>query len=396
MLRATVKRLTLYRLAIPLRRKVSHSANERVVADPIVTEIELTGGTIGYGETLARTYVTGESDDSVMHSLREVFLPALLEFRADTFFEALEALDSLPWIDPSGQLLAAARAAVELALIDACSRRFSVGVEAAARWAGLAGFGPPGSAERVRYSAVLASASLAGTLKWLRLAWWYGLRDFKLKVGGPDDDLRVRKVMDYLRGAVLRDRATLRLDANGAWEREEAIELLGDWRGLSIASIEQPLAKGREADLPLLKDLVETPLMHDESLVTLEDGQRLIAQGVADGFNVRISKCGGLLPALRLAQLARRNGVTLQLGCMVGETSILSAAGRRFLETVPGVRFAEGFYGPFLLREDVVRDPLRLRYGGRGRALGPLGWGIQVEPARLERLSVEPPLVFEL
>ncbi|MHC4094221.1 MAG: enolase C-terminal domain-like protein, partial [Planctomycetota bacterium] len=158
----------------------------------------------------------------------------------------------------------------------------------------------------------------------------------------------------------------------------------------------QPLGKGQDADLPTVRQASRAPLIHDESLVTLDDARRLTTLGVADGFNIRISKCGGLLPALRLAHFARQHGAIIQLGCMVGETSILSAAGRRFLEMVPSVVFAEGWFGSFLLRADVVRRPLRFRYGGRGRELFGPGLGVEVDPQRLTPLLADEPVVCNL
>ena len=393
---SSIKRLTLYPLAIPLRRKVAHASGERVLADPVVLAIELMDGTIGHGETLARPYVTGETPDSVIEAAKDVFVDRLLAFHPETFFEGLESIDALPWHDGQGRLIAAARAAVELALLDACSHQFQVTLDQTVGWAGLTGFGVPGSAPRIRYSAVLADSTRAGTMKRLRLAWWFGLRDFKLKVGQPDDDRRLRDVLAYLRKPIARGRASLRLDANGCWTKNEAIDRLGRWSDLPIFSVEQPLAKGAEADLPEVKACVTTRLMHDESLVTVEDANRLIDRKVADGFNIRISKCGGLLPSLRLAHLARKHAVMVQLGCMVGETSILSAAGRRFLEMTPGVRFAEGWYGRFLLTRDVVRKSLRFGYGGRGHALGRYGLGIEVDHARLESLCLDRPITLEL
>ena len=393
---SSIRRLTLYPLAIPLRRKVAHASGERIVADPVVLTVELMDGTIGYGETLARPYVTGETPESVIEAIKTVFVDRLLEFHPAVFFEGVESVDALPWRDGQGRLIAAARAAVELALLDACSRRFEVTLDHTVGWADLAGFGVPGSTPHVRYSAVLADSTRAGTMKWLRLAWWFGLRDFKLKVGGPDDDHRLREVLAYLRKPIAQGKASLRLDANGCWTKDEAIDQLGRWNNLPIFSVEQPLAKGAEADLPELKACVAQRLMHDESLVTIDDANRLIEQKVADGFNIRISKCGGLLPSLRLAHLARKHDVTVQLGCMVGETSILSAAGRRFLEMTPGVRFAEGWYGPFLMTRDVVRKSLRFGYGGRGHALGRYGLGIEVDRARLESLCLDSPIVLQL
>ena len=379
-----------------MRRKVSHATQARVVADPVVVAVELMDGTCGFGETLARPYVTGETPESVCAAVAEVFVDPLLGFHPGNFFEGLEAIEALPWRDTRGAVVSAARAAIELALLDATSRHFRVTLEQLVGWADLGGFGSPGSAARVRYSAVLASSTLAGTMKWLRMAWWYGLRDFKLKVGAADDDLRLAAVLRYLRRPIATGRATVRLDANGCWSCDEAIDRLGRWGDLPIVSVEQPLAKGAEADLATLKACVGPALMHDESLVTFDDAKRLIEGRVADAFNIRISKCGGLLASLRIAQLARKHDVMIQLGCMVGETSILSAAGRRFLEITPDVRFAEGWHGGFLLRGDVVNKGLRFGYGGRGHALGKYGLGIDVDMARLEDLCLERPVVIEL
>ncbi len=396
MAHSAIKRVTVYPLAIPMRRKVSHASSERVVADPVVLELELMDGTVGYGETLARPYVTGETPESVIESVKEVFVDRLLEFHPAGFFDGVETIEALPWRNSNGNLIAAARAAVELALLDAYSRHFQVSLDRIAGWADLAGFGAPGSTPQIRYSAVLAGSTLAGTMKWLRLAWWYGLRQFKLKVGLEGDDQRLRAVLSYLRKPIAKNRASLRLDANGCWTPSQAIERLGAWSDLPIAGVEQPLAKGAEDDLGSLKACVRQPLMYDESLVTIEDADRLIERKVADGFNIRISKCGGLIPSLRLAHLAHKHGITVQLGCMVGETSILSAAGRRFLELTPRVRFAEGWYSLFLLRCDVMRRGLRFGYGGRGHALGPYGLGIEVDRQRLEALCVDRPIVLQL
>jgi L-Ala-D/L-Glu epimerase len=81
---------------------------------------------------------------------------------------------------------------------------------------------------------------------------------------------------------------------------------------------------------------------------------------------------------------------------MVGETSILSAAGLRLLENTPGVSFAEGCFGSFLLTDDVADRPLRFRYGGRLPRIGPTGLGCAARPERLERLCLGRPIAIEL
>ncbi len=379
-----------------MRCGVSHAAAQRDVTDPVVVAIELVNGMVGYGETLPRPHVTQESVESVADAIRTIYLPFLLDYHPLSFPEALEAIEGLPWRDESNRLIPAARAAVELALLDAVLRFYRRGLDDVVRWMGVPGFGLPGSIRRIRYSGVLAARDPEQTLRQLRYMYWGGLRHFKLKVGVPDDHSRLRRVVAYLHRGLQKGRVTLRVDANGAWSKDEAIEWLSDARDASFSVLEQPLPRGQESSLPILRDLFDKPLMHDESLVTLEDARRLIDLGVADAFNIRISKCGGLLAALHLAALARRSGVRIQLGCMVGETSILSAAGVRFLQVCPGVEWAEGCFGSFLLRSDVVHKGLRFGYGGRPPRLPGDGPGVTVDPQRLTGLCEQKPVVVNL
>jgi len=376
--------LRLYPLTIPLRRPFEHAAKSRQAADPVVVQVELVDGTLGYGETLARPYVTGETPDSVIHTIRQIMPGLLVNLRPASFPDALEAIDALPGYDANGAVITAARAGVELALLDAYSRHFRRPIAEAAGWLDLPGLGPPGSVADVTYSGVVSGGTLAKIARKVRMMRWYGLRDFKLKVGYPDDAVRVQTVVRAL-GRSLGRTTTLRLDANGGWTLEQAVARLRALPLELIACVEQPLARMHDADLATLKQAVSVDLMPDESLVTMEDAQRLIQQGVADRFNIRLSKNGGLLPALKLVHLARRHGLKFQLGCMVGETSILSAAGRRFLEVAPGVCFAEGSYGRFLLNADVVDKPVQFGCNGRVRPLPGWGWGIDVSAALLAR-----------
>ncbi|MCH7701562.1 MAG: dipeptide epimerase, partial [Planctomycetes bacterium] len=138
---APVKRLTIHTLAIPLRSTVSHAAATRRIADPVVVAIELRGGVVGYGETLPRSYVTGETVGSVEGDIREQLVPRLLEMRPASFPEALELIDALPMVNDRGIIMTAARAAVELALLDAYARHFDRSISELAGWLGAAGLG---------------------------------------------------------------------------------------------------------------------------------------------------------------------------------------------------------------------------------------------------------------
>jgi muconate cycloisomerase len=76
-----------------------------------------------------------------------------------------------------------------------------------------------------------------------------------------------------------------------------------------------------------------------------------------------------------------------QLGCQVGETGILSAAGRHFATSVAGIRFLEGSYDRHLLAERLTREDVTFGYGGRASALAGSGLGVSVDPQALARVT---------
>lgn len=128
--------------------------------------------------------------------------------------------------------------------------------------------------------------------------------------------------------------------------------------------------------------------MLDESLCSFADAQRTIEKGTCDLFNIRLSKCGGFVPSLRIAALAQRAGLGYQLGCQVGETGILSAAGRHFATSVAGIRYLEGSFDRFLVTEPLTVDDLTFRRGGWAPALRGPGLGIEIDRAALQRVTV--------
>lgn len=387
MRRSQIECVRLHPLAIPLRKPFRHAAHERSVADPLVVEVELADGTRGYGETLPRPYVTGETIETVVESIRDPLMLEVANLHPETFAEALERIDALPSHDELGQIITAARAGLELALLDAYSRHFTKPISEAVNWLGLPGFGTPGSLNSVTYSGVVSGEHPTRVRGSIRKMRWYGLRDFKLKVGEYEDIERVAAAVKQLGRGLKSRKLSLRLDANGGWDRQIAIDRMSALSDQPLACVEQPLPRGKELDLVAIKRAVTLPILHDESLVTMGDAERLVSLRVADAFNIRLSKNGGFLVSIRLAHFCRKHEILYQLGCMVGETSILSAAGRRFLECVPDVRFAEGSYGRFLLRGDVVDRPVRFGWGGKPAPLSGLGWGITVNPDLLSRYT---------
>lgn len=369
-------KLDVYRTAIPMRN-FEHAAAQRELAEAVVVRIELSDGRAGWGETHPRLYVTGETSDTVLADLREIIWPALTA--ADL---RPGELPTFPDHNPSGRCINAAACAAELAVADAL-----MGPE---DWANLTvpaqAAGRAGRYLPVRVSGVVGSADPTRTARQLWCMRVFGLRDFKLKLGLAEqiDHDNLAAVQWQIGKGLARGKLTLRVDANGAWPADQTPQRVAELEQWGVCAVEQP-AFCSAAELAALAVRCELPLIADESLLTASDAQVLLRAGGRIWWNIRISKNGGLARSLALAQLAAEHGVPFALGCMVGETSILSAAQRRLLAACPPPRFVEGNYGRFLLRGDLARPSLRLGYAGRLKRLRGPGLGATVDESRLAR-----------
>lgn len=112
------------------------------------------------------------------------------------------------------------------------------------------------------------------------------------------------------------------VDANASWSGQDLCALSRDLRALDVAFLEQPLPPTDDQRLP--RNCGCLPIVADESCVIEDHVDRLA--GRFDGFNIKLVKCGGLTPALRMARRGRALGLKTMVGCMI-ETSALIAAG---------------------------------------------------------------------
>lgn len=382
--RMRVQSVRVHQVHIPLRKSIKHASHARTDTENLVVCVHLTDGTSGFGEGVPREYVTGETIDASMSLYRKMDW-SRVSTDCSSFEEAIGLADALALPAIPGDDRAcqgnAARCALELALLDAFGKHFRRPLSDVTRQLGpeLYELKP-----RVQYSGVITSARgfKARTIGLIMRI--YGFRHIKVKVGmqGYDDPARLRAI----RGRA-GPKMDLRIDANEAWSPQEAADKIRALEQFGISSVEQPLAHAEAAHLPNLRRQVRTPIMLDESLCSEIDALRAVESGLCDMFNLRLSKCGGFTRTLRLASLAKKHGLNCQLGCQVGETAILSAAGRHFAASVAGLRYLEGSYDRRLVGESLGKKDITFGWGGWAPALRGGGLGIEIDESALKRVT---------
>jgi muconate cycloisomerase len=377
--------LTAFHVRIPLRKPIRHALHTRKDTDNLVVRCVLEDGTEGFGEGVPREYVTGETIDSAVELLRRSDLAGQIQDCTD--MPAATALAEhlhLAAVDGDDRHCQgnAARCAVELALLDAYGRKFGEPLSSVTRLIAPDLHQPR---SRVRYSGAITST------QGLRLGFtvWkyrvYGFHQLKVKVGiaGQNDVKRLHIIRS--RGG---KKVDLRIDANEAWSAAEASQRILGLKPFGISAVEQPVAHQDSGCLAEVRRQTGVPIMLDESLCSMVDAEAAVSAAMCDLFNLRLSKCGGFVPALRLAQFARRHGLGYQLGCQVGETALLSAAGRHFAASVAGIRYLEGSYDRHLVCASLGTRDITFGWGGWAPALSGGGLGVDVDHGALQRVTV--------
>jgi muconate cycloisomerase len=367
-----LRQVDVMTVVLPFRITFRHALASRSEGEVIVVRASDTEGRAGFGESVPRDYVTGETIASVRETLRQVFLPPLLGVSFSSFDEITANLKQFLSSLPRNQH--AAFCALELSLLDLAGKAFR---QPAGSIAGKT------QSPEVRYSGVISAGGVEEALDLCKKARALGLRDVKVKVG-----LSAEADREILNGArrILGDDCSLRIDANCAWKPADALEYLEAYAAIGLDGVEQPIAHDDIDGLAWLTKRSPIPVIVDESLASFDDGRLLIDKEACHIFNIRISKCGGLLGSCRLRDLAREGGVGFMLGAQVGETAILSAAGRLFATRSPGLRFCEGSFGSYLLEHDIGVQDLTFGPGGKAAAISGNGLGVEVDEKRLERL----------
>ncbi|MFF3419772.1 mandelate racemase/muconate lactonizing enzyme family protein [Streptomyces sp. NPDC002698] len=311
----------VHRVRQPMHARFDHPAARRAASDSLVLRLTCEGVS-GIGECAPRTYVTGESGESVLAALRRtplerVFVLLRGEPPADLLERVRrEGFATVFGITGGNNLLCL----LETAVLDLLGRRLGLGAAELLGGAGpVAGGAPPPAALPV--SQVLDLSITAEEFLATRGPFHF------VKIKASDDILRDARSVRAVRAHV-GDGVPVMVDANMSWTEATALPHAWRLRDAGADYVEEPLPKGSWAALGALRRRAGLKIMLDESLCTPEDARTAVEARACDAFNIRVAKNGGPLRAARLIGHARRHGIAFQIGVQVAEVGPLINAGR--------------------------------------------------------------------
>ena len=252
---------SLLLLRIPLREPFVTSGGVMAARELALLRLEDDEGVVGYGEGAPLESYDGVTAWAVADALRKGHA------------------DGPPQ----------ARAAEEMAMLDLEGRRAGRGL------------GEPG-ADAIPVNRTLPAGPPEETAASAKDALREGYSCFKVKVGLPDDVERVAAVRDAIGSW-----PALRLDANGAWEPEQAVRRISELEPCDLQLVEQPCRTLEE--LARVRGQVGVPIAADESVATPDDVGAAAAARACDVVNVKLAASGGFSAARELLRAAERHGL---------------------------------------------------------------------------------------
>lgn len=358
-----LKQLEISKLEIPFRISFKHSSAERSVTEAVIVVAESDASEQGFGEGCPRGYVTGENTDSCVRFF-DMYRDEVLQ---------IQDIESLrKWVSSHSQVIdanPAAWCAIETALLDLFGKTQGQSIEVQ--------LGISEISDEFIYTAVLGVSSPkifeAQCEQYQRI----GLRDFKIKVSGElESDLSATRTLRNL----FPD-CRIRIDANNLWDDAATASDYILSLDCNPWAVEEPL---KASDFPSLRRVAKSlgcKIILDESFLGLQTFDQI--QDDLDIWipNIRISKMGGLLRSLAIAEKCRQLNLNFIIGAQVGETSILTRLAISLANHYGEIVLAqEGAFGTYLLTHDIVDAPIMFGAGGALKAnfVGLPGLGFEV------------------
>jgi len=341
-------------LRLNLKTTIRHAAANRNKGESIWVQAKRNGDS-GYGEGCPRIYVAGDDIDTSLTWIKKNFSSGLVNFKT---LEDLKrwAKEHEKEID----IYPSAWCAIEMAMLDLFARERHCTVE---KMLGLDDGKLCG-----RYTAVLGADKKKEYATLVEQYLILGIADFKIKLcGNLKSDIEKLDILEELSVRHHVKPIRIRLDANNLWKDrcDEAIKytmMLGIGR---VFAMEEPVGAKNAEDISKFSTTTGLPVILDESLCTLEDlslYRKIPGKFIA---NIKISKVGGLIRALKMIEELKKLRWPVIIGCHVGETSLLTRAALVVSASAGDSLLAhEGAFGDYLVEREPA-SPM-LKFGREG------------------------------
>lgn len=372
-----INKVIIHHVKLPFLFDFSHFLRKRSYVNNIIVEIIAEHGEItGYGEGAPRSYVTGESPESIAKSIRHFI-------HQDTFPKELSDVSQiLNFIDniTSGREHNAAICALETALLDVLGKSQNRNI--------IDYFSKDFITGNIYYGAAIPLDNKQRIMELCRLIKEKKINKLRLKLG---KDFEQNKEIVETVHSMFGGNHDLRVDINCAWDRKLAFKHIPLIKNYKIKVVEQPMMPN-EPDLADFAGIMQNEgviLMADESACSLGDMEKIAKDGYYKMINVRLSKCGGFRNSLKIIDYLRTNRILFQIGCQLGESGILSAAGRVLCLLCRDAVYYDGSYDEYMLKENTTVENVSFGPGGKAGPLEGPGLGVKVSPQSLKNICID-------
>ena len=304
-----IKAIDLYAIHLPLRVPFVISYHSYQYMPSVIVKIETDEGIIGYGESVADEHVTGETWEGIFHTLKNTLGPAVIGQSPMEMEKLHEIMNRTLYGAPT------AKAAIDIACFDIIGKKLGQPVYQLIGGRYHDKF-PITHVLSIAEPEQMAEEAAAMIVK--------GYDSFKMKVG--TDIKKDVKRIEAVRKRIGNDPA-IRVDVNQGWKNSAAtLAAIRSLRDLEIDWLEQPVLADDIDGMALIRSKTDISLMVDEGLKGTREMREIIQKNAADKVNIKLMKCGGIYPAVKLVHQAEMAGIECQVGSMV-ESSVGSAAG---------------------------------------------------------------------
>jgi len=369
-----IKKIRIYPVLLPFSADFSHSLRKRSYVKNVVVEVVSEQGEIrGYGEGAPRSYVTGESQESVDKSIDGLTQKDNFPWELNDVSLIWGLIDSLS----NGYEHNSAICALETALLDALGKHQNKNI--------IEYFPKDFYTDTVYYGATIPLDNKQRILELCRLCKKMNISKLRIKLG--KDFTKNKEIIDTVK-FVFGDDYDLRVDINGVWDHEIALRHIPLFKESKVNVVEQPMNPDDPAIADFAKQIKNNGimLMADESACSLSDVKKITSEGSCNMINVRLSKCGGFRKSLKIIDYLRSNKIQFQIGCHLGESGILSAAGRILSLLCRDAAYYDGSYDEYLLSKNITQDNVSFGMSGKAGSLAGPGLGVDIVHQSLKGL----------